>query len=163
MGEYLKTIDYVIFVLVMIGGIWGAIKGFIDEVSSKCGYVLGFLLAAMFTRTLSSKLIEQFGLPLWFASFICYFIIFMVGYSALKGFGSALDGIFESANIAIIDNILGFVLGVVESILIIGILEMLMNYQSLFDFGTLFSDSFFSTRLIGPLVNWCLSIAEGVV
>ncbi len=163
MGEYLKTIDYVIFVLMMIGGIWGALKGFIDEVSSKFGYVLGFVLAAMFTKALASKFIEQFGLPLWFASFVCYFLIFMVGYSALKGLGTALDGIFESANIAIIDNILGFILGVIESILIIGILEMLMNYQSLIDFGTLFTDSFFSSRLIVPLVNWCLSVAEGVV
>ena len=50
--EYIKALDYVIFVLFIIGGIWGAIKGFIEEVSTKLGYILGFLFAMMFTHTL---------------------------------------------------------------------------------------------------------------
>jgi len=163
MSEYLKTIDYIIFVLMMFGGIWGAIKGFIEEVSSKFGYVLGFILAAMFTKALSNVFMEQFGFPKWFAAFLCYFIIFMSGYSVMKGFGAALNGICETANITVVDNLFGFALGVVESILVIGIVEMLMKYQNLIDFGTMFTDSFFSTRLIVPLVEWFLRLAEGIV
>lgn len=163
MGEYLKTIDYIIFVLLMIGGIWGAIKGFIEEISSKFGYVLGFLLAAMFTKALSNVLIEQMSFPRWFAAFIAYFVIFIAGYSVMKGLGSALGGICETANIAVVDNLLGFALGVVESILVIGILEMLMKYQNLVDLGTTLSESFFSTRLILPLVEWFKTLVEGIV
>ena len=159
MGEYLKTIDYIIFVLLMIGGIWGAIKGFIEEISSK----FGFLLAAMFTKALSNVLIEQMSFPRWFAAFIAYFMIFMAGYSVMKGLGSALGGICETTNIAVVDNLLGFALGVVESILVIGILEMLLKYQNLVDMDSTLSESFFSQRLILPLVEWFKALVEGMV
>lgn len=163
MGDYLKTIDYIIFVLLMIGGIWGAIKGFIEEVSSKFGYVLGFLLGAMFTKALSSVFVQQMAFPRWFASFIAFFLIFMAGYSVMKGVGTALGGICETANIAVIDNLLGFALGVVESILVIGILEMLLKYQNLVDLGPTLEESFFSSRLIVPMVEWFKTAVEGIV
>lgn len=163
MGDYLKTIDYIIFVLLMIGGIWGAIKGFIEEISSKFGYVLGFLLAAMFTKALSNVLVQQMSFPAWFASFLSYFVIFMAGYSVMKGIGTALGGICESANIAIIDNLLGFALGVVEGILLIGIAEMLLKYQNLIDLGKTLEESFFSSRLIIPLVDWFKAVVERIV
>lgn len=43
--QYLTTLDYIIFILFMVGGVWVAMKGFFNELSTKFGYVLGFILA----------------------------------------------------------------------------------------------------------------------
>ena len=35
--KYLTVLDYILFVIFMIGGIWGAIKGFMDETGYRFG------------------------------------------------------------------------------------------------------------------------------
>ena len=118
--KYLTVLDYVLFVLFMIGGIWGAIKGFLDELSTKFGFVLGFILALMYTHLLSPVFVEQLGFPLWFASFLAYFAIFVVGYLLMKAFGGILGKIVDTANLTVVDNLLGFFLGLAEAFLQIG-------------------------------------------
>lgn len=156
--EYLKTVDYIIFVLFMIGGIWGAIKGFIDEITSKFGYVLGFVLAFMFTCALAPVLVEKLNFPYWFAAFLSYFVIFMVGYCLMRGIGTALNGICEASSLDFVDHLLGFFLGLFEAILLVALAEYLLNYQNLFNLKSVFAESFLSSNIIMPFATWFVEL-----
>ena len=161
--QYLKTLDYILFVILMVGGIWGAIKGFLDELSSKFGLVLGFMLALMFTHALAPVFQNKLGLPLWFAAFSAYFIIFIVGYLFVRIIGSVLFNIVDTANISVLDNILGFFLGLVEAFIMIAAFEYILGYQNLFNLQPVFEESLFSSKLILPFANACVSLIKSVI
>ena len=161
--KYLTALDYVLFIIFMIGGIWGAIKGFLEELSTKFGYVLGFILALMFTHLLSPVFIEHLGFPLWFASFLAYFSIFVVGYLLMKVFGSILGHIVDTANLSVVDNLLGFFLGLAEAFLLFAAFEYILGFQNLFNLKPLFDASFFSSRLIQPFAEFFVSTIKNVI
>lgn len=152
--QYLKTLDYILFVLLMIGGIWGAIKGFIDEVSAKAGYVFGFIFALMFTHSLSPVFVDRLGFPLWLGAFLAYFSIFIVAYLVMMVFGSILSNIVDTANLNVVDNVLGFVLGLAEMFLVLAALEYILGNQYLVNVRPLFDESLFSSRIITPFTDW---------
>ena len=161
--EYIKALDYVIFVLFIIGGIWGAIKGFLEEVSTKLGYVLGFLFAMMFTHTLSVFFRDKAGFPAWFAAFVAYFLIFITGYLLMKGLGAILSNIAESANITVVDNILGFFLGLVEAFIVMAVFEYILGFQNVFNLQHYFDESLFSSKLLLPFARAVASTVSGFV
>lgn len=161
--EYIKALDYVIFVLFIIGGIWGAIKGFIEEVSTKLGYILGFLFAMMFTHTLSGFFRDKAGFPAWFAAFIAYFLIFITGYLVMKGLGAILSNIAESANITVVDNILGFFLGLIEAFIVMAVFEYILGFQNLFNLSHYFEESLFSSKLLLPFARAVASTVTNFV
>ena len=161
--QYLKTLDYILFVILMVGGIWGAIKGFLDELSSKFGLILGFMLALMFTHSLSPVFQNKLGFPMWFAAFSAYFIIFIAGYLLVRIIGSVLFNIVDTANISVVDNILGFFLGLIEAFCLIAAFEFILGYQNLFNLQPVFEESLFSSKLILPFANACVSLIKSVI
>lgn len=161
--QYLKTLDYILFVILMVGGIWGAIKGFLDELSSKFGLILGFILALMFTHSLSPVFNQRLGFPLWFSAFLAYFVIFIVGYLLMKLTGSILMTIVDTANISVVDNIFGFFLGLIEAFCMIAAFEFILGYQNLFNLQPVFEESLFSSKLVLPFANACVSLIKSVI
>lgn len=153
--EYLKTIDYILFVIFMVGGIWGAIKGFIDEIATKFGYVFGLVSALMFTHLLSPVFSEKFDFPLWFSAFISYFIIFVISYLIIKLFGSIMSNIVDTANLTVVDNLLGFFLGLIEAFCLFAVFEYMLSMQNLFNLEQIFNESLFSSKLILPFARFC--------
>ncbi len=161
--QYLKTLDYILFVILMVGGIWGAIKGFLDELSSKFGLVFGFMVALMFTHNLSPVFHNKLGFPLWFSAFASYFLIFIAGYILIRILGSVLFRIVDTANISVVDNILGFFLGLVEAFVLIAAFEYILGYQNLFNLKPVFEESLFSSKLVLPFANACVSAIKNVI
>lgn len=159
----LNTVDWIIIVLCAIGAIWGAIKGFIEEFAQKSGYIAGILVALMFTKAVYPALEDSLHLPVWVCSLIAYVGLFAVGFMLIRMLGTMLKKITDTARISFLDNIFGFMLGLAESIVVIGIFEILLSYQSLFDLSKVFSQSFFSSRVIMPLFNIVSTHVQGLV
>lgn len=152
--QYLTVLDYIVLALVAVGGIWGAIKGFIEELSNKFGYVAGFAVALMFSNYLIPVLDDKFQLPPWLNACLSYVILFVAGFLVIKMIGSILQNIFDTANLTSIDNIAGFIIGVAEAIVLIGLVETLLSHQSLIDLNSYFEQSVISQKLIFPVFNW---------
>lgn len=161
--RYITALDYVIFILFMVGGIWGAIKGFMDEISTKFGYVFGLLIALMFTHRLSAFFQFKAGFPAWFAAFLSYFTLFVVGYLAMKGLGKILSNIIDSAKLTVVDNVLGFVLGLAEAFLLIAAFEYILGFQNLFNLQKYFDESLFSSKLLLPFARFFSSSISSFV
>jgi len=147
----LNTVDWIIIVICAIMAIWGAIRGFIEEFAQKTGYIAGITVALMFTKALYPTVQDNLHIPGWVSSLICYVGLFVIGFFLIKMIGTMLKKITDTANITFIDNILGFFLGLAESILIVGVVEALLAYQNLFDLQQAFSQSLISSKVIMPL------------
>lgn len=161
--QYLTALDYVLFVIFMIGGIWGAIKGFLDEIATKFGYILGFLLALMYTHSLSPVFENKLAFPAWLAASTAYFLIFIAGYIVMKGFGTILSNIVDTAHLSVVDNILGFFLGLIEAFCLIAAFEYILGKQNVFNLEPYIQNSLFSTKLIMPFAEWCVSAIPNFV
>lgn len=161
--EHIKALDYVIFIIFMIGGIWGAIKGLLDELSTKFGFILGFLFALMFTHLLAPFFQNKAGFPAWFAAFISYFIFFITGFLLMKLLGGILSNIVDTANASVVDNILGFFFGLIEAFILMAALEYFLCFQNLFNLQKFFEESLFSSKLLLPFARFCTSWITNVV
>ena len=151
-----EVIDYVFIGVSLALAVWGAFKGFIEEIAQKSGYVFGLVLGLMFTVPLSQLLCDV--MPLWLASFLCYFILFICGYLLVKAFGAVMQSICEESNITVIDHILGFMLGLFEGIIIISFAESLLQYQTLFDIDGILKDSWVNNNIIYPVMDFISSL-----
>lgn len=161
--KYLTVLDYILFIIFMIGGIWGAIKGFLDEISTKFGYILGFVLALMYTHLLSPVFVDNLGFPKWVAAFSAYFVIFVAGYLLMRAFGAILSNIIDTANLSVVDNLLGFFLGLLEAFCLFAAFEYILGYQNLFNLKKLFDESLFSRKLIQPFAEFCVSTIKNIM
>ena len=164
MFDALTVLDYIIIAFVLVWCIWAAIKGFIDEISSKFGWVSGFATALMFTKNLSQQFfIPKTGFPAWFSAFVCYVVLFIVGFYLIKLFGMMLGTITNTAHLGSVDNILGFVLGLVEAVLVVGLIETVLNSQAIIDVSHYIKESYLSSQFILPLFNSLLDWIHGLV
>ena len=157
------VLDYIIMGFALVCSIWAAIKGFIDEISSKFGYVLGFLVALMFTCLLSSLFQKEIGLPKLFASFLSYVILFVTGYILMRLLGMMLTTITETAHLGAVNNVLGFILGLTEAVLVTGMIETVLYHQNTFNLVPYFKKSYFSSEVILPFFNSIKNWVSGLI
>lgn len=147
------TLDYVIIGFTLVCSVWAAIKGFIGEISTKFGYVFGFATAMVFTIALTPVLESKTGLPLWLSALLSYVILFLVGFLLIVLVGRMLENITESAHLGSINNILGFVLGIVEAVIIVGFFETVLHSQNIIKVTPYINKSYISREIILPVFN----------
>jgi len=157
-----NVIDWIIVGLCAIGAIWGAIKGFVDEFSQKSGYIAGLASALMFTKMILPKLVDL-GLPYWLGAFLAYVVLFLAGFLVVKMFGTILKRITDTAGLNFVDNLLGFFLGFAEMVFVVGILETVLNYQTVFDLSKLFNESIISQKIIMPVFDIARNSVQGLM
>lgn len=159
----LTVLDYIIITFALVCSIWASIRGFIDEISSKFGYLLGLVVSLMFTKALTVLIVENSGLPYLLCSFVSYVALFIVGFYLMKFLGYMLKTIADSAHIGSLDNVLGFILGLAEAVLIVGLIETLLKNQSLIDVRSYLRSSYLSSEFIGPVFTRVSLWIEGLV
>lgn len=147
----LGILDLIILAICLISSIACAIRGFVSEFCHFAGILIGFAVGFLFAGKLASLLSEviktniSFLLPL--ASFV---ILCLVGYLLVRVFQNLLLRIVETMRLGIVDNILGFVWGLVASFFVLSSIMYLLSMQNIFDFGSFFNSSIIATKLIKP-------------
>lgn len=161
---YFSSVDIIVFALCMFGGIGGAITGFADSFASSAGYIAGFFVSLMYTGRLSQLIMDTFpNLPPFAAIMIVFVVLFLTGYGVLRFVGNLLEGILDSIGIGVVNHLLGFFWGVVETIIVLSLIIYLLDLQTLFDLSQWFDQSQIVTRLVRPLVPESISIVSGLV
>jgi len=148
---YFNSIDVIMFALLMIGGIGGAISGFAESFSKTAGYLIGLIVALMFTALLSPTFVSTFNISPFFASLFAFVALFVAGFLLMRFLGGLLDKIFSVSNgLDAINKLLGFFWGLLEMLVLIAIILYFLRMQTLFNITGLLSKSQFVTRLIDP-------------
>lgn len=117
-GLVFNLVDIIVFVLMIIGGISGAVVGFAQTFSRRGGYLIGFFTALLLTRWAGPLLSDRLGLNAFFGSLIAFVILFVIGYGLIRIVGSMLETAFEAVGLGGLNAFLGFIWGVAELVII---------------------------------------------
>ncbi len=152
MGSF-NTLDIILFVVLILAGVAGAKKGFLEDFSQKAGYIIGFFLSLAFTRNFAAFLCGRFAVSLWWGTALSYFLLFMAGYLLVKYVSSVLKEALESSLSLFVNSFLGFLLKIVEFIFLSCIIIRLLYTQSLFDLKETINSSVICSRVLLPLMR----------
>src|SRR5687767_11258268 len=118
------TLDYIILGLILLSAIAGVVRGFLKEVCSLITWVLAIWLAWHYGPLLVPYLggvLEREPYGLWVGRAIVFVLVLVVG--AIVGF--AVGHFVRLSLFSGLDRMLGFVLGLLRGVVIVGFAIML--------------------------------------
>lgn len=114
------TLDYIVLAIILISAVVGAFRGFLREVFS----VISWVLAVWLAWKLAPQLAPKFGgalrdpvYGLWAARTLIFLPVVIAGYYL----GAAVNHFVRLSMFSGLDRLLGFLLGLVRGLVIIGI------------------------------------------
>ncbi|MDR0877764.1 MAG: CvpA family protein [Treponema sp.] len=151
--QQIAVIDIIFAVLIFILVIRCAMKGLIGEVISMAAVVLGFMTALLLCSNGGIYLREKFMPDMRILSEILAFIaLFLIVFLFIKIVGSILKGIIEGIHLGGVDHFLGIAFGLLEGLVVVGLILFVFSIQPLFDSQKILEQSIFA-RLLLPLIR----------
>ena len=128
------------------------LRGFVSELLSMAGIVLGLLASLFFYKNGGEFLRNQFwpeveNIPEIAAFVILFVIVFLI----VKLLERMLINIIDEVSLTNADSFLGIFFGFAEGVVVVSLVLFIMRIQPLFDPSEILADSFFA-RLILPLI-----------
>jgi membrane protein required for colicin V production len=114
------TLDYIVLAIVLLSAVIGAFRGFLREVFSVISWILAFWLAWKFAPALAPKfggVLKDPVYGLWAARALILLAVVIVGYCV----GAVVNHLVRISMFSGLDRLLGFVLGTLRGLVIIGI------------------------------------------
>ena len=149
----ISVMDVIFIILITLFTIRCYLKGFVSEVMSMAGFVLGLLAALFFYKNGGQFLRENFWPDLRTVPEIAaFFALFLIVFIVIKLFEMLLKGIIEGVSLGGADRFLGVIFGLAEGIAVVSLILFLLKVQPLFDPSEILSDSAFA-RLLLPFIT----------
>ncbi len=143
--------DIVLSVIILILMIRGAFKGFVAEILSMAALILGIGSSVIFSGLLSNLITEIFGESIW-SPVIAFLVIFIIVYLVVKLLEGAIHKGIEKLNLFKLDKVMGFLLGLIEGILIVSCLVFILRIQPFFEDAHEMLESSFYAKTILPIL-----------
>jgi membrane protein required for colicin V production len=158
-GSYVfNIIDVAIVVLAFMGAVVGSARGFAMEFSARAGFLIGIIIALFFTRLGASMIMENFDLPIIWSTLIAFVVLFIVGYAAMMLIGTLLDKTLDALMLDWLDRLLGFFLGIAETLVVVAFVIYLLQMQSVVDMTPYFSNSVIFENILKPIAPKSLEL-----
>ncbi len=154
----LSTVDIISLVIMVLMALRVTFKGFVSEFMSKAGILVGLVAALMFTTVLAPVIDERLQLGSW-SNLIAFIVLFFAGFLVTKMLAITISNILESLHLTAFDNILGFVLGLIEGAVVISFLVFVLRLQTLIDMNSLFAESWI-VELLEPLAPYSIDFVK---
>jgi membrane protein required for colicin V production len=158
-----NMVDVIIIALAGMSAIVGAVRGFALEFSARAGFLVGFVVALIFSQLGANLIGETFDVPLLVATLIAFVILFIIGYAAMMIVGSLLDKTLDALGLDWLDRLLGLFLGVIEVGVVVAFVVYILELQQVIDLSAYIDPSIITTRLIKPLTPKGLELVKGIV
>jgi len=153
-----EVLDIIALVILLVAGLRAMFKGFIKEFMAKAGILIGFLIALMFSSSLAPYIDTQFGFGTW-SNIAAFAALFLAGFLVAKLVANTLRSVIEGLHLAFLDNILGFVFGLIEGAIIISFMVFLLRLQSVIDIESFLSQSWV-VELLEPIAPYSVKLFE---
>lgn len=124
----MTTIDIIILVLLGIGLVSGFMRGFLKQLASIVGLIAGLLVARALFVMVGEKLAPQIGVSVTMAQVISFVAIWVAIPLVLYIVASMLTKALDAVHLGGINRIFGALLGVLVSMLWIGLLIHVLQY-----------------------------------
>lgn len=149
----LTGFDIVSLVIIAFFALRTGIRGMVKELLSMAAVILGFLGAVLFSGFLAGYVEPQFGIQPPWSQIASFLGIFVVVYIVVKLFEGALNKIVERIQLESLDHALGFLLGVLEGIIVVMLLLTVLQWQNFFEVDAMIEDSLIA-RFLLPLLPY---------
>ncbi len=124
------AIDYIIIAIVLVSAVTGLIQGFLREVCALVTWVLAVWLAWKFGASLEPYLggaLRQAPFGLWAGRGIVFIVVLVVGGIT----GAIINHYIRLSMFSGLDRLLGFLLGVLRGVVIVGVAMVLAQQVKL--------------------------------
>lgn len=123
----MNWIDLIIVVLLILAVISGFTNGFVKEVASLAGLILGIWGAIEFSSFTAAKLYEWFDMTGQFVGIIAFLITFGIIVLIIHFIGILADKIVDTVSLGFLNRILGMVFGFIKSAMILSVIFCVLN------------------------------------
>jgi len=162
LGMYHVTvIDIIICVLLFMGAVLGAVKGFAREASSRFGFIIAIIVAMIFTLLASTLIGETFSLSQLWSSFIAFIILFIIAYTLMLLLGRVLESTLETIKLGWLDSLLGLILGMIEMFVVVVFVVYLFDMQPVINISRYLDTSEVYQRVIIQIIPKMIELFEG--
>lgn len=120
-------VDIILVALFILAGFAGYKKGFVGELASLAGLLLGIWGAIKFSDYTASMLREHLNLTTEYLPLIAFAITFVLIVIAVHFLGKIVEGIFEMAFLGFANSILGVVFGVLKTAFILSVVLVILE------------------------------------
>ncbi len=124
----MTVIDIVILVIIGIGTVWGMMKGFIMQLSSLVGLIVGLLVARALFAEVGAWLAPAIGVSVTIARVLSFFMLWIVVPLLFSLFASFMSKALQAIHLGWLNRWLGGGLGAIKCMLLVGMLTQLIEY-----------------------------------
>ena len=124
----MAVVDIVILVFIGIGTVWGMTKGFIRQLSSLVGLVVGLLVARALFVEVGDWVAPSIGVSVTIARVLAFFMLWIVVPLLFSLFASFLTKALKVVHLGWINRWLGGGLGAIKFMLLVGMAAQLLEF-----------------------------------
>ena len=124
----MAVIDIIILVFIGIGTVWGMTKGFIRQLSSLVGLVVGLLVARALFAEVGDWVAPAIGVSVTIARVLAFFMLWIVVPLLFSLFASFLTKALKAVHLGWVNRWLGGGLGAIKFMLLVGMLIQLIEF-----------------------------------
>lgn len=124
----MNHVDIILAIPLTIGAIRGFSKGFILEVASLAGIIIGVFLAALFSGLISELLLGYVDWNPNAMKIVAFIIIFILVVIIVKIIGRLIEKFFKLIGLNFLNRIAGLVAGVLKFAFILSVILIFFNY-----------------------------------
>ncbi len=144
-------IDIGFFIIILVFAISALIKGFLNELFSKISVIAGLAFAIIFTPKLDVFVHNSIKNET-LSKVVSFFLIFIVVFLVVCIIQQIVKKIFSGEIMAGLDKTLGFLLGVIEGLIVTVFVIAVLKVQPWFNISSIFEGSFFY-KMLGAFVK----------
>lgn len=123
----MNWIDLIIVVLLILSVFTGFINGFVKEVASLAGLILGIWGAIRFSSFTAAKLYDWFDMSGQYVGIIAFMVTFGLIVVAIHFIGIFADKLVDTVSLGFLNRLLGIVFGLFKTVLILSVIFALLN------------------------------------
>ena len=123
----MNYIDFIIVLIVLIGALYGLIKGVFRQLGSLGGFVAGVLVSRLFGGSFASLLQQMFDLPAGVSRIAAYSLLFLLVYLICLQLMRLIHHISQQVALGWLDRLAGALFGALKYLVIFSILLNLVH------------------------------------
>jgi len=124
----MSVIDIIILVFIGIGTVWGMMKGFIRQLSSLVGLIVGLLVARALFAEVGEWIAPSIGVSVTIARVLAFFMLWIIVPLLFSLFASFLTKALQAVHLGWVNRWLGGGLGAIKFMLFIGMAAQLLEF-----------------------------------
>lgn len=152
-------LDIIILIIIVASGVEGGIHGFVYELFSLGGLLLGLFLGWKYF-TIAASYLQFSGLPVWLLNVVAFLLILIVVSAILRLIGGALKKVMHSTFMGWLDRLMGVVLGLVRGAVVVLLLTLVLLLTPL---SSVLTREAPRTRLLKPSIHLIRPVLDNLI